>query len=297
MMMEIALVALVGSASALSLQNHPDAKAQKVQLMNNAVVHGMAFDGTDWMSVGLETANIVAKPRWEPAGACNVAPPHGSKFFSQRSEDVDLYNNYFCNKRGGTFVEMGALDGVRFSNTKFFEDSMGWSGALIEAAPQSVQLLKTNRNNSTNRIFAEGVCPEGQNTMDFMVGSQPAVNGNPDDMADSFKKRWHRSKSDAKIVTVPCRPLDSMLKEFLSHSGADHIDFFSLDVEGGELSVMQTFNFDVLVHVFIIELDGRNPEKDESVRQLLQKQGFVKSDKKFRSSWANEIWVHPDALA
>jgi hypothetical protein len=182
------------------------------------------------------------------------------------------------------------LDGVRWSNAKFFEESMGWSGLLIEAAPSSASTLKVNRKNEANLILAEGVCPEEQKNMSFLVGGNPDVNGNPEDMSESFYNQWHSGHD--KFITVPCRPLSTMLREFLNRSSATHIDFFSLDVEGGEFSVLSTFDFSVPVHVWIIELDGHNPGKDESVRQLLMKHNYTKSKKTFAGK-GNEVWVMP----
>ena len=34
--------------------------------------------------------------------------------------------------RGGVYLEMGALDGRLFSNTLFFQQTLDWSGVLIE---------------------------------------------------------------------------------------------------------------------------------------------------------------------
>ena len=47
---------------------------------------------------------------------------------------------------GGTFVELGALDGERFSNTYLLEHCFNWSGLLIEAQPSNAaQLMRSNR--------------------------------------------------------------------------------------------------------------------------------------------------------
>lgn len=203
---------------------------------------------------------------------------------------MDLYNGLFCNKTGGTFVELGALDGKRFSNTKFFDDFLGWSGVLIEANPHSSELVKKNRQNPKNIIFAEGVCSEGQSSMDFEISGDPAVSGNPNTMSDTFKKHWHNGQQNT--ISVPCRSLSAQLKIFMDHSEADHIDFFSLDVEGGELAVLKTFNFDVPVHAFLVEMDGSDKQKDEDVRQLLKKNGYSRSRKGAFNN-RNEVWVIP----
>ena len=42
-------------------------------------------------------------------------------FYSQQGEDCYIFNNYINTQReDGTFVELGAMDGLWYSNTKFF---------------------------------------------------------------------------------------------------------------------------------------------------------------------------------
>ena len=63
-------------------------------------------------------------------------------YYSQCQEDVFLNSNIFKNKKKGTYIELGALDGVLYSNTKFFEDVLGWKGILIEPHPEKFKYLK-----------------------------------------------------------------------------------------------------------------------------------------------------------
>ena len=62
--------------------------------------------------------------------------------------NIFLNENYFKNKKNGTYIELGALDGVLFSNTKFFEDTLNWTGILIEPHPIKFNLLEKNRPNN-----------------------------------------------------------------------------------------------------------------------------------------------------
>jgi len=227
---------------------------------------------------------------WQSSGDCSIPPRHG-KLHSQADEDMDLYNAFFCNKTNGQFVEMGALDGVHFSNTKFFEDELGWSGALIEASPTSAEKLAVNRKNPKNSIFAEGVCPEGQHRMDFLVDGNPAIHGNPATMGKHYMAHYHNGSTTK--ISVPCRTLSQMLGAYMRRTKATHIDFFSLDVEGGELAVLQTFKFDVKVNVWLIEMDSHNLTKNEEVRKLLRKHGYAKS-KTGHFDHRNEVWVIPE---
>ena len=54
---------------------------------------------------------------------------------SQFGEDAWLCEHLFHNKRGGFYLEMGAMDGVKLSNSRWFYQAAGWRGMLIEACP------------------------------------------------------------------------------------------------------------------------------------------------------------------
>lgn len=45
----------------------------------------------------------------------------------------------------GSFVELGALDGVTGSNTIIFERCLGWRGLLIEANPSNFNKLAVSK--------------------------------------------------------------------------------------------------------------------------------------------------------
>ncbi len=57
--------------------------------------------------------------------------------------------------------------------------------------------------------------------------------------------------------------------------GIHHINFFSLDVEGGELLVLQSIDFSALsFDALCVEADGSNQEKDQGVRDILAANGY-----------------------
>lgn len=58
--------------------------------------------------------------------------------------------------------------------------------------------------------------------------------------------------------------------------GFEHIDFFSLDVEGSELVVVSTLDFEkISVDTFCIELDEHDPPpKNRRVENLLAQKGY-----------------------
>ena len=48
-------------------------------------------------------------------------------------EDTHAYERYFFGRAGGTFLESGAVDGIRFSVTHSLEMDLGWRG--VSAGP------------------------------------------------------------------------------------------------------------------------------------------------------------------
>ena len=63
---------------------------------------------------------------------------------SQLGQDI-LVDEYFGGKRGGVFVDIGAYDGVTFSNTLMLERERGWTGVCIEPLPDVFAELRQNR--------------------------------------------------------------------------------------------------------------------------------------------------------
>jgi hypothetical protein len=68
--------------------------------------------------------------------------PSENHFHSQSHEDVWLWTNIFSKlpqnvSLGGTFLEIGGLNGIQLSNTYFFEKKLDWRGILIEGHPKN----------------------------------------------------------------------------------------------------------------------------------------------------------------
>ena len=75
-------------------------------------------------------------------------------FYSQLCEDLFIFK-HFINKKveDGIFVELGAIDGIRYSNSKFFEDYLGFTGILIEPTRKYNNLI-INRPKCKNYNYA-----------------------------------------------------------------------------------------------------------------------------------------------
>ena len=178
-------------------------------------------------------------------------------------------------RNDGIFVELGAVDGLTYSNTKFFEDSLKFSGTLIEPTKQYLNLIQ-NRPNCKNYNIAVNYT---KSKVKFLGDSFTA--GLVETMDDKFKTHWHPESQEYYVDGEP-------FSDILHKSNLTYIDLLSIDVEGGEEVVLKTMDFTIPVYVICIELDGHNVEKDERCRQILINNGFY-FDKRI---CINEFWVN-----
>jgi hypothetical protein len=93
---------------------------------------------------------------------------------SQSQEDQRLLG-WFDGLCNGTYIEMGALDGERFSNSFVFNRAFQWKGLLVEASPSSFAKLVRKRPNELASVNA-AVCDE-RRTVHFVDSTHHAVRG------------------------------------------------------------------------------------------------------------------------
>ena len=207
--------------------------------------------------------------------------------YSHKQEDVYFARRFFCDKceERRNYVEIGALDGVRFSNTLMLERELNFGGLLIEGHPVSSSCLEHARGQSgRNVIFKEAICsPTG--TLTFS-GFPDGVAGDRTTMSPSAMKKWGQQHHlNSLNYTVRCRPISEMLRL----AGLQVVHLFSLDVEGAELRVLETMDWTIPVHVWSVETDGSNPAKDAAVVALLGKHGYKRMPQRV---FLNTIFVH-----
>ena len=176
------------------------------------------------------------------------------KYHGQDGLDEYIHNNFIKTPvKDGTFLELGAMDGIRFSNTKFFEDNMGFNrGVLIEPDPRSFISLKKNRPNCECFNYA---VHSSLSEVSFLQSRQPAVSTITDIATKEFKQRWHQK---SKTIKVPAARLDFIL----SKSTLEYIDFWSLDTEGSELECLLSMNWEIPVGLICVEMNRDENEID-----------------------------------
>ena len=212
-------------------------------------------------------------------------------YYSQSQEDMFLNQCIFKNKQNGVYIELGALDGVLYSNTKFFEDSLNWKGILIEPHPEKFKLLQQNRPN--NFLFNSLVsCHKEPLEFRYFVDCHAAVSGVENTLSQHhldayFDNERIKSLKQNKIFIEP-----KSLTEIVRSTQLTHIDLLSLDVEGHEYEVLNSWDFSIPSDIILIETLGVQPEKDELCREIL-----IKNNYKFITKYKhNEIYAAIETL-
>jgi len=191
-------------------------------------------------------------------------------FHSQQKEDATLLQwfNGLCN---GTYIEMGALDGFRFSNTFVFNKVFHWHGVLVELSPTNYKNLVKNRPDEIATVHA-AVCGK-KRTVHWYQSSGNALSGVWEFASDSYRKTWWKDATFEDTVPIECSPLQDILDKHAPHTS--FFDIFSLDVEGAEFEVLQSIDFrKVGFGMIVVENDTNNPRKNLAVRGFLQENGY-----------------------
>lgn len=183
-----------------------------------------------------------------------------SKYYSQYKQDEIIHNMFFKNKNDGFFLEIGADDGLRFSNCAFFEKTLNWKGIAIEARESAYEKLIKNRK----CICVKAVLSNIEEITDFMefkgygIGLSGIVNKYNHEHLTRIKKEIKNPKHLGKdIKKVQTERLDTILDQY----GITHIDFLSIDTECSELDILSTLNFNKYnIDVITIEDNYNNPK-------------------------------------
>ena len=189
------------------------------------------------------------------------------KFFSQIGQDKFLWENFFRGKRGGVFVDIGAYDGEKFSNTLFFERSMGWTGLCVEPLPSAFAKLKSMRRGPCEQVCvadfegeAEFVEADDRMGLDERMLSGLAGNFDPRHLG-----RLARTAQTRRRVAV------TKLSTLLEKHGLAQIDYCSIDVEGAELAILSDFD---PARFRISVLTVENNYDDERIPALMAEKGY-----------------------
>ena len=161
----------------------------------------------------------------------------------------------------GTFVEIGALDGVWLSNTHLYEKCFGWHGLLIEASEINFRkLVKSGRSNSA--FVHSAICAGQPKNVTMIHGARGQTSTELSQSEAASKGHSVRAHQ------VQCRSMTAILADH----GLTHPTWLSLDVEGAEMNVLSAVDPTVF-DVILVEW-GPDGRRNSLVAELLSGAGM-----------------------
>jgi FkbM family methyltransferase len=173
--------------------------------------------------------------------------------------------------RDGFFLDSGASNGVRGSNTLLLESAYGWQGICVE--PNAEMFAELARARSCICVSCCLYDRAGEVEFFEAAGVLGGILDEYDpNLLSQARTLVATQGGDGRIesVTKPARTIGSVLREF---EAPRVIDYWSLDTEGSELAILQSFPFDQYA-VRILSVEHNYAPSRETIRLFLEGHGY-----------------------
>jgi FkbM family methyltransferase len=157
----------------------------------------------------------------------------GVQFYGQELQDMYAYL-YFKGKKDGFFIDIGAYDGFTISNTYSLE-KIGWEGICIEPVPNIFErLIKNRKCECINAALSDNDIVDSK-FIQTKGGRSGFTRNMSNEMQTAAEKEGIIAEINVKSVTFDT---------IMDNHHIKYIDFMSVDVEGSEIEILKTINFD-----------------------------------------------------
>jgi len=209
------------------------------RLLRIALIAGAAVSLIAIVVARLALPRVASPGSWEkvmcPAGAADSLDGllHcGKKLYSQYDEEL-IIRQYFHDRHGGRFLDVGAAHYMTGSTTYYLERHLDWSGVAVDAraeyGPDYV------RYRPKTRFFSYVVTDHSGTTEPFFtLGANYLMSTQSRDWAERF------GRDDYQTVLLQTITLNDLLAK----AGATQIDFLSMDIETGEPAALAGFDIE-----------------------------------------------------
>jgi FkbM family methyltransferase len=154
---------------------------------------------------------------------------YGPERNSEHAEEW-IVRDFFQDRRGGVFVDVGANHHQRFSNTYYLETALGWSGVAFEPQAKFAAGYKASRPRTVLvPLFVSDVSN---------VEATLYVTDN--DLVASSSKAF----TEAFGAVTPTTSTTTTLDDALGRLQIDRIDFLSIDIELAEPQALAGFSIE-----------------------------------------------------
>ncbi|BBY63013.1 FkbM family methyltransferase [Mycolicibacterium helvum] len=180
-------------------------------------------------------------------------------------------------KTNGYFVEFGATNGIELSNTYLLEKEFQWTGILAEPAQSWQKALKRNR---TAHIETSCVWKDSNSTLTFNEVENAGLSTISDYSDIDLHQDARKQGRQYSVNTI------SLLDLLTKYKAPEVIDYLSIDTEGSEFAILDSFDFSKYRFRIITCEHNYTPMRD-AIFELLTNNGYsrVFPDVSFNDDW------------
>lgn len=173
----------------------------------------------------------------------------GINSHSQIGQDIWVAEKIFKGEKGCYFADIGAFDGVEYSNTYALEKELGWNGVCVEASDTYFSDLKNSRSADCVKSLVDA---ESRKLV-FLDGG--GMLSRPFDRTGSglsayfryrseCRKHLKAAQSSGKKVSLVKKRTRTLPEIFSQIKAPEFIHYLSLDIEGFERRILEKFPYD-----------------------------------------------------
>jgi FkbM family methyltransferase len=154
---------------------------------------------------------------------------YGPDHFSEREEEW-LIRDFFQDRRGGTFVDVGAHHYKSSSKTYYLESKLGWSGIAVEPQTEFAAEYAAYRPNTKFLPFFVSDTSNHKAKLYLLDGMRSVASSN-----EAFVKQFGKPSEVREVPTIT-------LTDLLDAERVSRIDFLSMDIELHEPMALKGFD-------------------------------------------------------
>jgi FkbM family methyltransferase len=210
---------------------------------------------------------------------------HQKISYSQCGEDLIIDFIFGLLKiNNPTYLDIGAHHPYYLSNTSLFYNR-GCKGVSVEPDSDLFQVIKKERPNETS--LNVGVSEQHGGNADFYIMNVPTLNTFSKSEAERYAS--FPDKKIKKVVQIPLLNVNTIIKDYFNEETPN---FVSIDVEGMDLLIVKSFDFEkhrpevICIETLIYTEDNTEEKQKDIIDYVLSKGYFL-----FADTYINSIFV------
>ena len=154
-----------------------------------------------------------------------------TKVYSQGNEEL-IIRDFFQDRRNGVFLDVGCAWPMKYNNTYYLEERLGWHGIGVDGLPDYAALWARYRQPSR---FFNYIVTDHSDTIEIFYRSEllgiSSARPRPGPGGHEIKYQ------ELQVPTIT-------LTKLLDQAGVPRIDFLSMDIEGFEPLALAGFDIE-----------------------------------------------------